>query len=145
MLRILAVMIATGVAAPDADAAIFMGDPDIGFQIDRPQQDIYDGDVYVDKLRVHSCDGSWTDYAVNRWVDPTVGPRVTVNGGDLCKVTWYWGSDIVLYGSGFTIVATPSYTHADIDPIADSAVSPWSVTKGDLPSGGGPRLTPTID
>ncbi|MEZ4320714.1 MAG: hypothetical protein R3F61_24750 [Myxococcota bacterium] len=132
-------------AAPTAQASIYMGNPTTEFRIDRSNGDLTDGDVYVYKVRVHACDGSYTDYSVKQWVDPVAGYGKTINGGDLCSATWYWGSDVVLDGPGFTIVATPDQTTVSLDPLKTVDVLPWYVAEGTLPNQSSVVLIPSMD
>lgn len=128
----------------NAEAINYGGNPDLGFQVDRPQGDYIDGSVYLNKIRVHKCDGSYVDYGVYKTVDPVAGYARGIASGDYCGATWYWGSAMVLNGPGYTLKVTDSSTYAPLDPIKNSWFSNWSVDSGDMPGTEGPELWPSV-
>ena len=134
---------------PKAEAVIYVGNPDLGFRIDRPADDYVGGTVTLTKVRVSHCGGGFTDYAVNQTLDPVAVYTLPIAAGDHCSVTYYWGSALLIDGEGsqglFTVryaQATTTVTlKADIDPVA---LSPYSVVSGSM-SGGAPWLLMDID
>jgi hypothetical protein len=135
-------------AAP-AGATLYTGNPDLGFRVDRPQGDYTDGEVVLDKVRVHHCGGGSTDYDIDETVDPVEGYSLTISGGDHCGVTWFWDSDLDIDGSGsygtftvrFSEASTGVTLDTEIDPVA---LTPYEVVSGTM-SGGGPWLLTWIE
>ena len=139
-----ALVIGVSTLSTEAQAVLWGGVPDIGFHIDRPAGGFTDGDVFVDKLRVHHCDGSFQDYAVNQWVDPVVGYTRRVNGGDLCSATWYWSSDIDINGDNFTLKAWPSSTTVNLETPKPVEVLPYKYSGSPSAPWQEPELHTTI-
>lgn len=142
-------LLSLSLLALDAHAFVFLGNPDVGFRVDRPQGDYVDGSVILEKLRIHHCGGGYTDYTVDKVVDPVEGYDVTISGGDHCYATWFWDSDMEIDGDGVAGPYTVEYTGStatvtlsnDIDWVA---LSPWSVVSGTM-VGGGPKLLTWVE
>ena len=137
-------MLLLSLALP-AHALIYLGNPQLGFRVDRPADDYVDGSVVLDKIRVHHCAGGYTDVQVDETIDPVAVIRVAIPAGNHCSITWYWASDLDVDGPAFTVRyagATTTVTlAADIPPVA---LSPYSVVSGSM-SGGGPWLLSVIE
>src|SRR5687768_16459739 len=112
------VMLLIGAVSP-AHAVVFAGNPKVGFHVDRSAGDYVDGAVYLTGVRVHYCGGGYDQYAVGQTVDPVAGHEVTVAGGDLCGVTWYWGSAMEIEGASFSLEANDASTSATIQSNGD--------------------------
>jgi hypothetical protein len=121
-----------------AHAVIYIGNPTLGFRVDRPANDYVDGSVYLIGVRVHYCGGGYDDYAVGQTIDPVAGYTVTVSGGNLCGATWAWGSTMSIEGPAYDLEAYDDTTFfaidGDIDPVA---LEDWDVVSGTY-SGLGP-------
>lgn len=131
--------------ASQAHAVIYTGNPDFGVEVARPAGDYVEGEVYLDKVRIVTCSGSWTDYAFGGTVDPVEGFTVTVAGGNLCAAVFYWGSPMTIDGDGahgaFTVAYDAGTTVVLLDtPVPPEALEPYTVTSGWM-DGGGPWLT----
>jgi hypothetical protein len=120
-----ALLAGAALVSHQAQAAWWAGNPDLSFRIDRPAGGFVDGDVYVHKVRVHHCDGSYQDRTVNQWVDPIAGHTVRINGGDLCSATWYWDSDFDINGTGFSLRAWPDTTSVNLEAIKPVDLVPY--------------------
>ena len=129
-----------------AEAVVYQGNPTAGFHVDRPAGDLVSGSVSLTKLRIHACNGTWTDYPVGAIVDPVAGYSLVVSGGDLCGATWYWGSAMVLQGNNgaaFTLSYGAGTTSISFAP-SSAALTPYTVVSGTV-SGSGPRLYGTMN
>jgi hypothetical protein len=127
-----------------AHATVYTGNPNIDFHVDRPMQhDLVSGDVTLDHVRVSYCGGGHTDYAVNDVVDPVAGYSLTINGGDLCSVTFAWSTSMYLDGSNFTVGYDATSTTVQVGANMSASLSPYRVVSGN-PSGGAPVLFVTI-
>lgn len=128
-----------------AEALIYLGNPSLGFRVDRPAHDYVEGTVELDKVRVHHCGGGSTDYPVGEVIDPVEGYALTISGGNHCGLTFYWDSVMDIDGPTYTVryeEATTNVTLAEeIDPVV---LTPYDVISGSM-SGYGPRLIVTID
>jgi hypothetical protein len=137
-------LIALLLALGTADALIYSGNPDWSFYVDNTGGTLTGGEVWLNKVRIHRCDGGYTEYAVQQSVDPVVGHTVVdITGGDLCAATMYWGSDMELSGSGFTLRYAENTTTVSLDPLSAAWLTPYDVTSGTL-SGGAPKLFVTL-
>lgn len=134
---------------PSAHAVWYVGNPVLGFRVDRPADDYVDGNVTLDKVQVNHCGGGSTDVAVNDTLDPLVLQTVALPSGNHCSLTFYWGSAMDLDGDGslgeFTVRYAESTTtltlETDIPPVA---LTPYSVVSGSM-SGGSPWLLANIE
>lgn len=113
-----ATLFAASALPATAHAWIYSGNPgDLEFRVDRPEGDVIDGSVLVDKLRIHRCNGTYVDYDIEAWVDPVKGH--TVHGsitGDLCQATWYLSSTMVVAGQGWVVQTNTPTLVVDLDP-----------------------------
>jgi hypothetical protein len=131
--------------AANAHAIVYMGNPEVGFRVDRPQGDYVDGSVTLDKLVVHHCGGGSTTYEVDATVDPVAGHHVAIDAGKHCGLTFYWASVIEVNGPSYVVehdAATTSVTLSE--DIAPVLLSPCDVTSGSM-SGGCPWLLVYVD
>lgn len=122
-------------ALTPAHAFLFGGTPDVEVQVDNIMGQYSSGSVFLTKVRAMECSGGFTDYAINKWIDPVAGYAITIEGGDLCNIRYYFGSAMTLHGananSTFTVVYDDPYGTIDIDPeIATPALTPYTVTQG---------------
>lgn len=128
-----------------ARAVVYLGNPTLGFRVDRPADDYVDGSVVLDKVRVHHCAGGSTDVTVEETIDPTVVTWVAVPAGNHCSLTFYWGSDLDVDGPSYTVryaeATTAVELAAEITPVA---LAPYSVVAGSM-SGGGPWLLAVVE
>jgi len=140
----LSILVGLGFAV-DASAVIYLGNPELGFRVDRPQGDYIDGSVTLDKVVVHHCGGGSTTYPVDETVDPVAGHQLDIDAGNHCSVTFHWDSVIEVDGPGYTVEHSASTTSLllddDIDP---KLLSSCTVTSGTM-SGGCPWLLVYID
>jgi hypothetical protein len=136
-------------AAPDAHALVYTGNPVLEFRVDRPSDDYLTGSVTLDMVRVHHCGGGSTDYQVDKDIDPVEVNAVAIDAGDHCSITLYWDSTLDIDGDGslgtFTVRYAESTTSmtlsTDIEPVA---LTPYSVVSGSM-SGGSPWLLAKIE
>jgi len=128
---------------PAASAVIHVGNPQgppkAEFKVSPPEGTVTSGSVYVDHVRVHDCDGTYTDYDVDAVISPWVWFSVDIDGGDLCELSVAWGSDMVIDGTDDSGgVYTLRYTgiadmalitgHEEVQPL-----EPVSVESGSVP------------
>jgi len=144
-----AVLFALVLLPIESPAFVYVGNPILGFRIDRPQGDHIDGSVTLTSVRVIDCAGGHTDYEVNKTIDPVAGYEVQITGGDLCGVTYNWGSSIDINGTGslddYTVQSTASSTTVALGHLIMPAhLTQWSVTVGSM-SGGGPQVFTYIE
>ena len=90
-------------AEPSAHAVIYIGNPNLGFHVDRQQHDYVSGSVDLDTVRVHHCGGGYTDYPVGQTIDPVDGFDVAIAAGNHCSVTLFWGSVMVVDGPSYSL------------------------------------------
>ncbi|MCA9490407.1 MAG: hypothetical protein KC621_10800 [Myxococcales bacterium] len=122
-------------ALTPAHAILIGGNPNVGVSIDNVLGQYDDGSVYITKVRAMECGGGYTDYTINKWVDPVAGYTLTIDGGDLCNIRYYFGSPMTLHGTNangaFTVTYDEPYGTIDIDPeIATPALTPYTVPQG---------------
>jgi hypothetical protein len=128
-----------------AFAVQYQGTPALTFRVDRPAGDYVEGEVTVQKLRVHHCGGGTTDVTVGATVDPVVANTVPIPAGDHCAVTFYWSTTLDIDGPTYTVRYSQSTTTVALDTEIDpKALTPYSVIAGTM-SGGGPWLLVAID
>lgn len=128
-----------------AGAVVYIGNPALGFRVDRPQDDYVQGVVVLDKVRVHHCGGGYTDVAVGETIDPVQLTFVGLPAGDHCSLTWYWGSALDVDGPSYTVRYAEPTTTVDLDvEIPPKRLAPYSVVSGSM-SGGGPWLLSAIE
>ena len=149
MVRFGMICVASLTLASTADAGVLIGNPNLGFRVDRQQGDYTGGDVTVEKVRVFDCGGGYTDYVIDKVVDPVVGYELAINGGHLCSATWFWDTDFEVDGFGvlgaFTVEATENSTAVTLsEDIPWISLNPWSLISGNM-MGGGPKLVTWIE
>ena len=128
-----------------ADAMIYLGNPALGFRVDRPAGDYVDGGVVLDKVRVPPCGGGSTDVEIDQTIDPVAVTWVDIPAGDHCAVTWYWATDLDVNGPSYTVRYEGATTSVLLDEeIPPVALTPYSVVSGSM-SGGGPWLMSVIE
>jgi hypothetical protein len=140
-------ILTTLVLSTAAHAAIYAGNPEMTIKVDRAAHDFATGDVELWKFVVHSCGGGALTYYVNDAIDPVAGWVTHIQGGDLCGITLYWNSSMLIDGSGgaFTIAYTHATTEVSIGATIPSvALSPVQVISGSY-SGGSPALWLKLD
>lgn len=136
------------IAVP-SQAVVYTGNPDLGFWVQRPANDLTGGTVTIYKVRIHKCDSTYVDYVLNDTIDDVVDGYTVNNiiGGDLCGATWFWSTDMFLdgYSSGpFTIEYDDNTTTMVFaSPLVPTALTPYTVIEGSAP-GTGPKLYATI-
>jgi hypothetical protein len=129
----------------DAHAIYYIGNPNLGFKVDRPAHDYVGGSVGLTKVRVHHCGGGYTDYSVGQTIDPVDGYDIPIASGDYCELTFYWSSVMDITGPSYTVRYSESTTSVTLDaPIDPVALMPYSVVSGSM-SGAGPSLIVVID
>lgn len=128
-----------------AHAFVYVGNPNLGFRVDRPADDYLSGSVVLTKVRVHKCGGGYTDYPVGATVDPVAGGTVPIGAGDLCFATFFWGSTMEIDGPAYSLEVDDSTTTVTLGAeIAPVALTPYEVTSGTM-TGGGPWLLVDVD
>jgi hypothetical protein len=138
-------LVVTALLSAPAHAFIYVGNPSLGFRVDRPQADYVDGAVHLDKIRVHHCGGGYTDVTVDQTLDPVALNHVAIPAGDHCSLTWYWGGDLDVDGASYTVRYAEATTTVVLDAeIPPKSLSPYSVVSGSM-SGGGPWLLSAIE
>jgi hypothetical protein len=131
--------------AADANAVIYLGNPVLGFRVDRPQHDYVEGSVTLEKVVVHHCAGGSTTYTVDATVDPVAGHTLSIDAGNHCGVTFHWDSTIEVEGPSYVVEHTASTTSVLLDSsIAPKLLAPCSVTSGSM-SGSCPWLLVYVD
>jgi len=104
----------------------------------------------IDKIRVHNCGGGYTDYAmsgerINIPFATDSGIAKGIVAGNYCGLTFYWGSEIDINGSGFTVEYSEATTAVALNTVIDPVyLSPYTVISGSM-SGLGPWLHVTIN
>lgn len=137
-----------GLATPDANAVIYVGNPDLTITVDRSQHDLDSGSVQLDKVRMHACSGTTTDYTVSSTIDPVYGYTLGISGGNYCGVTFFWSSSMLLDGTNnngaFEFSYSRSTTYVALaTPIPPVGLSPITVVYGS-PGLGLPELQVAI-
>lgn len=132
-----------------AHAFLYGGNPAVRLDVQRASADLVSGDVDLTKLRVHYCSGGFADYTVGQTIDPVAGFTQVISGGDICDLRFYWGSDMMLDGSGslgsFSLLYGEAYTTVPVDPaIAIVPLTPFELVSGSMTSGA-PGLRVTIE
>lgn len=139
-------LLALGLATP-SQASVFLGNPKLGFHLERPQGDLITGTVVVDRVEVEHCDGTVDTYVLDEIVDPVTGHTVTISGGDLCNATWFWSSDFLVEGDGsqgtFEVLSDEPSTTVDLEDL-NAVALPWQALTGN-PGSPSPKLHPSID
>lgn len=131
--------------APPAHAAVYSGNPDLDFRVDRAEGDLVDGNVLLNKLRITRCDGTWVDYPINKWVDPVAGfTKRDVIGGNLCLATWYLTSTMVVAHDDFVVQTDTPTLVVDLDPFDDQFALPGVYVKSGDFWGGALQVHSTI-
>jgi hypothetical protein len=131
---------AAALVSTTAHAFIYVGNPNLGFRVDRPAGDYVSGSVVLTKVRVHKCGGGYVDYPVGATVDPVAGGSVPIGAGNLCFATFYWGSTMEVDGPAYTLEVEDSTTTVTLgEEISPVALTPYTVVSGTM-SGGGPWL-----
>jgi hypothetical protein len=130
--------------AHNADAAIYSGNPEIVFKVDRAAHDLTAAAVTVDKIRVNYCGGGYTDYSVGHDADLVAGWSIIVSGGDFCGIRAYWTSVISIESDTFGLEYDHAYTDVSVgSTIPPVALAPFTVIWGAI-YGGNPELHLTI-
>lgn len=137
------------VVAVPSHAVVYAGNPDLSFTVDRPVGDLTYGDVTLTKFRIHPCSGSDVDYPVDEDIDPVDGfTYIDVTGGNLCGVTFYWGTDMILNGNdgtSFVLEYTANTTSVTFaTPIPAVLLTGTTILSGS-PTGTGPKIYVTMN
>ncbi|MEL6342473.1 MAG: hypothetical protein AAFV53_05030 [Myxococcota bacterium] len=132
-----------------AYAVVHAGNPHLEFWVDPPEGSLTTGDVTLDRVRVHLCGGGYTDYPVGAAIDPVAGYGLTIQGGDLCKVTFFWDSDMTLEGSNaigaYSLRYTEAFTEVVLSgPDYGADLDPFIVENG-VVHAGNPHLPVEVD
>ncbi len=129
-----------------AHAWIFVGNPEGNFKIELPGTQLSYAGATVDYVRVHKCGGGYDQFEVDKTVDLVNGFTVAINPGDLCGVSVKWTGDVEFGGSNWDVTYSEPYTSVTLDGSPSTVwqgLTPFTVTNGDIPSGG-PRLVVTV-
>jgi len=138
-----------GLIAPPAQAVIYGGNPHITFTADRLEADLDEGDVTIEKVRMHYCGGGYTDITVDEQVDLVAGWGLDFAPGNYCAVKLFWDTDLLLDGTdtnnnAFTISHDAAFTHIGLttgsSTVALSQVD-WIVG---VIYGGNPHITSVV-
>lgn len=128
-------------------ATIYGGNPQLFLSVDRPEHDLASVEVDLDKVRMHHCQGGYTDYEVDGAVDLVEGHVLAISAGDYCGITVYWASVMTLYGVNDAYVleyddATDALSiGSTIPPVS---LAPFEVVLGTI-YGGNPVLSAIIE
>jgi hypothetical protein len=144
-LLVLSCVAVAALGSTTAHAFIYIGNPNLGFRVDRPAGDYVSGSAVLTKVRVHKCGGGYIDYPVGATVDPVAGGSVPIGAGDLCFATFYWGSVLEIEGPAYTLEVDDATTTVTLgSEIAPVALTPYEVVSGTM-NGGGPWLLVEVD
>ncbi len=129
-----------------AHAFIYVGSPVLDIVVDRPAHDLTSGWTTVDKVRMHKCDGAYTDFEVDAALDPTDGFTVTITSGDWCGATVVWADDVLTASSSWGLRYEEPWTTVELDGYDPASVplTPYTVVTGTM-SGLAPRLYVTVE
>lgn len=129
-----------------AHAFVYAGNPKLTLEVESGD-DLTDGEVTLDVVRVHACGGGSTDYQVNEEIDPVAGYELDIGGGDLCSVTLFWSDDMLLHGVEggvpFSLEHVQSSTQVDISGQPEWTALPTDGVNGFVYAGN-PKLHVTV-
>lgn len=93
-----------------ADAAIYVGNPNISVKVDRPAHDFVSGFADLHTIRVNYCGGGYSTYTIDDSFDPVDGWSSTISGGDICSIVLSWNDAIEIDGPSYIIEHSLSTT-----------------------------------
>lgn len=128
-------------------AIVHGGNPNLHIHVDQAAGYLTQGSVDLDKVRVESCGGGFTDYQVDQSIDPVAGFDLSISGGDLCGVELFWDSEMMLDGSGPQGAFSLSYDQTSTWialPAQPQALTPWTPETG-IVHGGNPNIYLSIN
>ncbi|MCB9764635.1 MAG: hypothetical protein H6739_32975 [Alphaproteobacteria bacterium] len=124
-------------------AIIYAGNPHLDLTVQRAEDDLVEGSVDLDKVRLHACAGGTTDYTVEETIDPVDGYGLDIDAGDWCGVTLYWGGVMELdgdNGSPFSLEVDHASTYV---PLA-TTINPVDLVPFDVVSGSISGSAPSV-
>lgn len=131
-------------ASPAARAVTYSGDPVMTLTVDRPEQDLVEGEVVLDTVRVHTCGGGWASWRPEETIDPVAGWSMDFPTGNLCEVELVWGTTMVLDGQGYVIEYAEVTTTVDLVGATQTEdLTPFDLVSGVI-HGGNPFVMLTI-
>ena len=131
--------------APAANAYVYLGNPNLSFQVTRPAGDFVGGTVVLHQLQMHKCNGQTITTTPDETIDPVSGWATSIPGGDYCSTTLVWGSVMEIDGDAFVIEYDASSTTIQLgSQIAPVSLTPVDVVSGSF-SGVAPRLVLQIN
>ena len=144
--RIATILMGASLLGTPAHAWQWTGNPTLTLWVDREvTSDLDSADVGLGEVRVHRCEGGYDAYPVDDEVDLVEGLSVSIEGGDLCGVSVWFDTALVIRQSAdgfqytFQQLSKGVVLDAEVGPYS-AALTPVAIEVGPLDGLGPSRL-----